>query len=172
MADIGPLQKIRHIVVLRMENRSFDNMLGYLRNDGMPRVRGLTGDETNADSAGIEHRVYAYPPEPFPDSFDPCHAPDCVAEQLADGNAGFVRNFEEWMVERKVKPTPDPGYVMGHYTAQHLPVYDFLARNFCVCDAWFSSIPGDTMPNRLYSIAGKEEDPIGADLGGLLSWLP
>jgi phospholipase C len=168
MADIGSLRKIRHIVVLMMENRSFDHMLGYLRNDGMPRVRGLTGDESNLDSEGTEHRVYSYPPEPFPDSFDPCHEPDCVAEQLANDNGGFVTSFEKRMAKRKV----NPGYVMGHYTAQHLPVYDFLARNFCVCDAWFSSIPGDTMPNRLYSIAGKEEEPIGADLGGLLSWLP
>jgi phospholipase C len=45
---------------------------------------------------------------------------------------------------------------MGHYTAKDLPVYDYLARTFCVCDAWHSSVPGDTWPNRLYSIAGKE----------------
>ena len=172
MAGIGPLEKIKHIVVLMMENRSFDHMLGYLRNDGMPEVRGLVGDESNLDAANTEHRVYEYPPEPFPDSFDPCHAPDCVAEQLDGGNGGFVTNFEKWMVARKVNPLPDPGYVMGHYTGQHLPVYDFLARNFCVCDAWHSSIPGDTMPNRLYSIAGQEAEPLGAGLGGLLSWLP
>ena len=62
--------------------------------------------------------------------------------------------------------------MMGYYTGRHLPVYDFLARNFCVCDAWHSSIPGDTMPNRLYSIAGREAEPIGAGLGNLLRWLP
>jgi phospholipase C len=169
---MGSLEKIQHIVVLMMENRSFDHMLGYLRNDGMPEVRGLVGNETNLDSANTSHKVHPYPPEPFPDSFDPCHAPDCVADQLAGGNSGFVRNFETWMAQRKVTPAPDPGYVMGHYTAQHLPVYDFLARNFCVCDAWHSSIPGDTMPNRLYSITGKEADPIGTDLGDLVSWLP
>ena len=172
MADIGALQDIEHIVVLMMENRSFDHMLGYLMNDGLPDVNGLVGTETNKDKAGNEHRVYSYPPEPFADSYDPCHAPECVKQQLRASNSGFVRNFENWMAERKVNPPPDPGYVMGHYTAQHLPVYDFLARNFCVCDAWHSSIPGDTMPNRLYSIAGQEADPIGAGLGGLLSWLP
>ncbi len=172
MAGLGPLEKIKHLVVLMMENRSFDHMLGYLTNDGMPQVRGLVGNESNLDSANTKHRVYEYPPEPFPDSFDPCHAPDCVAEQLDGGNGGFIRNFEKWMIARKVNPLPDPGYVMGHYTGQHLPVYDFLARNFCVCDAWHSSIPGDTMPNRLYSIAGREADPLGTGLGDLLSWLP
>jgi phospholipase C len=169
---MGSLEKIQHIVVLMMENRSFDHMLGYLRNDGMPEVRGLVGSESNLDSADAPHQVHPYPPEPFSDSFDPCHAPECVAEQIADGNSGFVRNFETWMAQRKVTPPPDPGYVMGHYTAQHLPVYDFLARNFCVCDAWHSSIPGDTMPNRLYSIAGREAAPIGTELGDLVSWLP
>ncbi|HSD02801.1 MAG TPA: alkaline phosphatase family protein [Gaiellales bacterium] len=172
MAGIGALEKIQHIVVLMMENRSFDHMLGYLRNDGMPDVCGLVGDESNTDTAGTEHRAFEYPPEPFPDSFDPCHAPECVANQLADGNAGFITNFEWWMNQRNVTPPPDPGYVMGHYTAQHLPVYDFLARNFCVCDAWHSSIPGDTMPNRLYSIAGRAAEPVGADLGNLPSWIP
>jgi phospholipase C len=166
------LEQIEHIVVLMMENRSFDHMLGYLRNDGMPDVNGLVGDESNLDAAGTTHRVHPYPPEPFPDSFDPCHDPKCVEKQLAGGNGGFVRNFEWWMAERKVTPPPDPGYVMGHYTAPHLPVYDFLARNFCVCDAWHSSIPGDTMPNRLYSITGQEADPLGVGLENLVSWLP
>jgi phospholipase C len=45
---------------------------------------------------------------------------------------------------------------MGHYTAEQLPVYDFLARNYCVCDAWHSSIPGDTWPNRLFALAGTD----------------
>lgn len=172
MPDIGSLSKIKHIVVLMMENRSFDHMLGYLMNDGMPDVNGLAGDESNRDTSGKQRRVFAYPPEPFPDSFDPCHAPDCVRDQLKGRNGGFVRNFEKWMAKRKITPPPDPGYVMGHYTAQHLPVYDFLARNFCVCDAWHSSIPGDTMPNRLYSIAGREADTVGTALGDLISWLP
>jgi phospholipase C len=169
---VAGLDQIEHIVVLMMENRSFDHMLGYLRNDGMPDVNGLVGDESNRDARNTEHRVLPYPPEPFADSYDPCHAPECVAQQLDSGNAGFIRNFEWWMQQRNITPTPDPGYVMGHYTAQHLPVYDFLARNFCVCDAWHSSIPGDTMPNRLYSITGREADPLGEALGDWLSWLP
>ena len=45
---------------------------------------------------------------------------------------------------------------MGYYTGKDLPTYDFLARHFCVCDAWHASVPGDTWPNRLYSLAGRE----------------
>jgi hypothetical protein len=43
---------------------------------------------------------------------------------------------------------------MGFYNADDLPVYDHLASEYCVVDRWFSSVPGATWPNRLYSIAG------------------
>jgi len=45
--------------------------------------------------------------------------------------------------------------VMGYYTGDDLPVYDHLAAEYCVVDKWFSSVPGATWPNRLYSIAGR-----------------
>ena len=48
----------------------------------------------------------------------------------------------------------NPGVVMAYHPAEHLPVYDFLAREFCVCDHWFCSVPGATMPNRCYAAAG------------------
>ena len=43
---------------------------------------------------------------------------------------------------------------MGYYDAADVPVYDHLARQFAVCDRWFSSVPGATWPNRLYAISG------------------
>jgi phospholipase C len=46
---------------------------------------------------------------------------------------------------------------MGFYDAQDLPVFDHLAAEYCVVDRWFSSVPGATWPNRLYSIAGRAE---------------
>jgi phospholipase C len=44
---------------------------------------------------------------------------------------------------------------MNYYDAQHVPSFDHLAREFCICDRWFSSIPGPTQPNRMYSLAGE-----------------
>jgi phospholipase C len=159
-SDLGALGQIKHIVVLMMENRSFDHMLGYLKLDGMPEVNGLTGQEANTDTDGTVHRVFEFgddqtafhiPGQPVADkSLDPCHSPDCVKEQLAGGNGGFVKNF----VNRKNPPAAWRSLPMGHYTAEHLPVYDHLVRQFCVCDAWHSSIPGDTWPNRLYALSG------------------
>src|ERR1035438_89236 len=46
---------------------------------------------------------------------------------------------------------------MGFYDAHDLPVFDHLAAEYCVVDRWFSSVPGATWPNRLYSIAGRAE---------------
>ena len=43
---------------------------------------------------------------------------------------------------------------MAYHTAAQLPVYDYLAANFCICDHWFCSVPGETMPNRCYAVAG------------------
>jgi phospholipase C len=44
---------------------------------------------------------------------------------------------------------------MGYYDGKQLPLYDFLARHFCVCDRWFCSVRGATFPNRLYAVAGR-----------------
>jgi phospholipase C len=41
---------------------------------------------------------------------------------------------------------------------EKLPVFDHLARHFCVCDRWFCSIAGPTMPNRFFSVAGTHDD--------------
>jgi len=166
---LARLQEIKHIVVLMMENRSFDQMLGYLTNDGMGQVRGLTGAETNPDPAGTEHGVFEWGPQetsfhpvqdPSGKILDPCHSKDCVAQQLAGGNRGFITNFLSTRKDGDGKPVELPGdyhaLPMGHYGAQHLPMYDFLARHYAVCDAWHSSVPGDTWPNRLFALAGRE----------------
>ena len=43
---------------------------------------------------------------------------------------------------------------MGYYDAAEVPVYDHLAEEFAVCDRWFASVPGSTLPNRLYALCG------------------
>jgi phospholipase C len=167
--DVKRLGEIRHIVVLMMENRSFDHMLGYLKRSGMPDVRGLDGTESNPDVNGLEQTVFEWREaetvfHPAQDEtgkiLDPCHSLDCVTQQLADGNRGFVKNFvktrENVKKERVEIPSEYHRFPMGYYGAQHLPTYDFLARHYCVCDAWHSSVPGDTWPNRLFALAGRE----------------
>jgi phospholipase C len=81
---------------------------------------------------------------------DPCHSGWCVDEQLANNNGGFVSNF----MKTRQAGGGNPGAVMAYHPAEHVPVYEFLAREFCVCDHWFCSVPGATMPNRCYAAAG------------------
>ena len=168
-AALSNLRRIEHIVVLMMENRSFDHMLGYLKRDGLPDVNGLNGNEWNEDDRGQRVTVFPFRPDqtafhrpgqPFDESLDPQHGPSSVAEQLKGQNGGFVKNF----IREKRPPKEWRSLPMGHYTAEHLPVYDFLARNYCVCDSWHSSIPGDTWPNRLYALAADTSEKVGRRL--------
>src|SRR3984893_16781163 len=142
------LADVDHIIVLMMENRSFDHMLGYLALEGgIPGVDGLRPDMHN-DYQGRTYPVHPLTDTTFPGEANPRHDGSSVLEQLADSNGGFARSFAE------KTGAPDPGLVMGYYTGQQLPVYDHLARNFTICQRWFSSVPGATWPNRLYSVAG------------------
>lgn len=139
--------KVEHIVVLMMENRSFDHMLGYLSlTGGRTDIRGLTGTEADPYNGQL-FPVFHLTATKFND--EPCHDFECVARQRMGGNQGFVFDFA--MLEHR---NQDVGAIMGYYSATELPVYDMLAREFCVCDAWHASVPGPTWPNRLYSLSG------------------
>jgi phospholipase C len=143
------LNKIEHIVVLVMENRSFDHMLGYLKLEGArPEVDGLTADMSNTFDKKT-FRVRLLTKTSFEKGQDPCHEGRCVDEQLGDNNGGFVLNYFN-----EHGDTGD-GLVMGYYNGSSLPVYDHLARNFCICDRWFCSVRGATWPNRLYAVTGR-----------------
>jgi phospholipase C len=144
------LHKIDHVVVLMLENRSFDHILGYLKLEaGRKEVDGLTRSMSNSYNKKkyavrhLENTKF----EP-----DPGHEGEDVAEQLADNNGGFVSNFARHCPDER-----DPGKIMGYYNAADLPVYDHLARHFCICDRWFSSVPGSTWPNRLYALSGQAD---------------
>ncbi|MFL5862760.1 MAG: alkaline phosphatase family protein [Solirubrobacteraceae bacterium] len=181
------LRQIKHIVVVMMENRSFDHMLGYL---SLPdaagvvpnaEINGLTGPDVNFNLGPDGTRIPITPfdadgnevqrrGEALQKSLDPDHSPHGVATQLgakgADGAYpmdGFVRAFAS-----SRNPTAGVGkdlwiVPMGYYTGKDLPAYDFLARNYCVCDNWHSSIPGDTWPNRLYSLAATNAEAARED---------
>jgi phospholipase C len=172
------VRSLRHIVVVMMENRSFDHMLGYLSLEGMQQVDGLTGTEFNMDADGNVINVHAFdadatkvqrPGEALQKRLDPDHSPAGVRKQVGAGYTqggpamgGFVRSFIE-----SRKPADKVGkdlwsVPMGYYTSKDVPVYDHLARQYCVCDRWHASIPGDTWPNRLYATTGTKGDKVSA----------
>ena len=150
---IANLGKVDHIVVLMLENRSFDHMLGYLSLEpGRGDVDGLRAELAN------EHRGRKYPVHHLDNTAitdDPDHSGEAVDLQIGDGRMdGFVASFVATL-SSEGKDDADPGRVMGFYNGTDVPVYDHLAREFAVCDRWFSSVPGATWPNRLYAICGR-----------------
>jgi phospholipase C len=146
------LEKIDHIVVLMLENRSFDHMLGYLS------LEGGRGDIDGPPSKfANEYEGQTYPVHHLESTAiadDPDHSPSAVDLQVGGGRMdGFVASFAKTLSERGVHGA-DASRVVGYYSGDDVPVYDHLAREFAVCDRWFSSVPGATWPNRLYAICG------------------
>jgi phospholipase C len=152
-AGLANLRKINHIVVLMLENRSFDHMLGYLSLEG-----GRDDIDGLREEFGNEHDGRRYPIHHLDTTAitdDPDHSAASVDLQIGGGAMnGFVDSFAATLSQRGVKGA-DPGRVIGYYNAADVPVYDHLARQFAVCDRWFSAVPGATWPNRLYAIAGR-----------------
>lgn len=136
------LAGIDHIVVLMMENRSFDHFLGALALDpayaARGKVRGLTGDESNPalDGSPVQsYKLFNFTPA------DPPHDWDSARVQLDNGtNDGFVR----------AHAGPSEREVMGYHDRSQIPLYYWFADNFTLCDSWFSSVLGPTWPNRYF----------------------
>lgn len=140
------LAGIEHIVVLMMENRSFDHFLGALKNDSgyaaKADVDGLTGTEWNP--APDETPVQVYKLDTFT-AEDPPHSWTASHAQFNGGkNDGFV----------KAHAGATQNEVMGYYERSQLPFFYWLADNFAICDHWYASVMGPTWPNRYYLHAG------------------
>ena len=143
------LPQIKHVVVLMMENHSFDNYLGTLgRGDGLPIGEDGTPDAENPDSSGAMTRAYHASSTVQADGV-PSQSWCASHLQWADGKMnGFVTAAED------VGPDGDKNTAMGYWTEQDLPFYHGLARTFPLADRWFSSCLGPTFPNRRFLLAG------------------
>lgn len=153
-----PFHNVKHFFVLMLENRSFDHMLGF---SGIQNIEGLTGTEFNLSKASdstSKKNVVTSDAEPIIHP-DPPHEFDNVKVQLlgsADAhyakdasnitNSGFVESY----LNCPGHTPADPGFIMKCHSPQTIPVLTELARQFAVCDHWFSSLPGPTWPNRFF----------------------
>jgi phospholipase C len=156
------LRKVDHIVVLMMENRSFDHMLGFLTlEQGRTDLEGPTPGLAN-EQGGRSFPIHPASGTTLVKAQDPSHGSHSVAEQIAGGAmSGFASNY--WATRPQPPFTGDsPGLVMAYHTQEQLPVYAYVAERFCVCDHWFCSVPGETMPNRCYAVAGTSGGKIDA----------
>ncbi len=139
---------IRHVIVLMMENASFDRMLGTV-----PGVEGvdLAHPKSNPDYPSTLPAVLQAPTAARTMSPDPEHDLDDVLRQLIGPEQGFVSDFGQQYPQSTPQQRAE---IMGFYTSDSLPVLHTLAGQFAVCDHWYSSLPGPTWPNRFFVHSG------------------
>jgi phospholipase C len=143
------LPQIKHIVVLMMENHSFDNYLGTLGwGEGFPLGDDRAPDAENPDSAGNMIRAHRASSTLQQDGA-PSQSWSASHAQWAGGKLnGFVTSTEQ------AAPNGDKNMAMAYWTEQDLPFYHGLARTFPLANRWFSSCLGPTFPNRRFLLAG------------------
>jgi len=174
--------KIKHVFVLMLENRSFDHMLGFSDISGIDAISG--------DATRISNLIGNSQQNIDPDTGNPVSAaqPADYALSAADGDPGheFHHTLEQLCGVGAVFPSggatsypsiDNSGYVASYrnkgsiapekamhvYAPEQLPILNTLAKEFAICDNWFSSMPGPTWPNRLFvhaaSSAGLDDSP-------------
>jgi len=128
---------IDHVVLVMMENRSFDHLLGWL-----PRADGRQAGLTYTDTAGVPHQTFPLAPDFQGCAFrDPDHSYDGARVEWAGGAC------DGWLRANDV-------YSIGYYRRQDLPFFGKAAPAFTTCDHFYASILAPTFPNRIYSLSG------------------
>src|SRR5580765_729855 len=166
MATPG-FDKLKHIVVLMMENRSFDHMLGALKATDA-RIDGIDGTQSNPDTAGgtaPAQGLAQYQGQLDP---DPDHHFPGVDLQIFNGDTtptrvptmqGFVKSY--FSQRKDVKHSRK---IMYYFTPDKLPVLTTLATEFAVFNRWFASIPGPTLCNRAFAHYGTSFGHVGMEV--------
>src|SRR5271169_637784 len=153
---------IEHVIVLMLENRSFDHLLGYFKNG-----HELSGDEFNRidpEDANSE-QVFVSNKSDYIAAVNPSHDFIDVENQMygmwgqvvdpAPMN-GFIKDYI-----KAAKGDIETGKkIMECFDPAKIPALTTLAREFCLCDSWFSSVPGPTWINRFYTHAATSDGTI------------
>jgi phospholipase C len=167
---------IQHVVVLMLENRSFDHMLGYMKAE-IPSLDGVDGTQWNPeDASNPVARVSVSNDAGYLDLLaDPSHWTPDVLDQIysvykcgtkppnlpgVGPNMSFVANYSY----RNNNSIPDARKIMRCFDPQKLPALTTLAREFAICDSWYSSLPGQTWPNRMFVHAATSDGNIDNNL--------
>jgi phospholipase C len=136
-ADSG----IEHIVVVMMENRSFDHFLGWL-----PGANGVQAGLTYTDSTGEAHPTYRLT------TFVGCSHPD-----PDHSYAGGRSEYDGGKMDGWLRTTTNDVFCIGYYAEADLPFFSALARNFTSLDNYFPSILSSTFPNRVFQHAAQTD---------------
>jgi phospholipase C len=161
------LDNLKHIVVLMMENRSFDHMLGSLTAVN-PQIDGITAGLSNPDTTGA-----AIQPQPLAEfqgqlDPDPDHHFPAVDLQIFGGNTspGRAANMQGFVTSyfNQQQDVAHSQKIMYYFAQNQLPVLTTLALEFAVFNRWFASIPGPTICNRAFAHYGTSFGRVDMDL--------
>ena len=157
---VDRLPQIKHIVLLMMENHSFDNYLGQLgRGDGLPDPPPENPRRSGPPVAAFHFEKTTQTRDVPSQSWRSSHL------QFDDGrNDGFVTSIED------VTPNADATLGMGHWNETDLPFYAGLTRTFPLADRWFCSCLGPTFPNRRFLMAATANGLIDDIIAGIVDY--
>ena len=177
--DAGQPPKIEHIIVLMLENRSFDHLFGFADPptgqtlDNLLQLQQLPSnllDPSKPPSASNPSFPVSHPaPFAVHDKDGPSHSFNAVNTQLTGSklgpsgslparNNGFILNYSNSLRAHSQNVTRDQiNEVMQCFSPSQLPAINQLAQEFCLCDRWHCEVPGPTMPNRMFVHAATSE---------------
>lgn len=133
---------IEHIVVVTMENRSFDHLLGWL-----PNADGMQAGLTFADQNGVTHSTHS-----LSGDFTGCPHAD------PDHSYGGARvEYDNGSMDGFLRAGSNDVFSIGYYGEVDIPFYSAFAQNYTACHRYFASILGPTFPNRLFLHAAQTD---------------
>jgi endonuclease G, mitochondrial len=177
--------RIEHVIVLMLENRSFDHLFGFANPsagqtlDNLLPLSPLPSNllDPHKPPSASNPSFHVSQPAPFAvhDKFGPSHSFNAVNTQLSGSkqgptpsaparNNGFVLNYSNSLRAHSQNVTPDQiNEVMRCFSPDQLPALNQLAQEFCLCDTWHCEVPGPTMPNRMFVHAATSEGYVHND---------
>jgi phospholipase C len=132
---------IEHIVVVMMENRSFDHLLGWL-----PGGNGTQAGLSYVDKRGEAHSTFRL------NTFVGCSHPD-----PDHSYAGGRSEYDDGKMDGWLQTSSNDTFSIGYYEEADLPFFSALARNFTTLDNYFPSILSCTFPNRVFQHAAQTD---------------
>ena len=153
--------KIKRVVVLMEENRSFDHVFGFYRQG---KVNGLTGNESNLvdPSDPTSKRVYVSKNATQVSLCDPDHTTPGTTDKIftktevAKGNL-TVASMGGFVQGQAAQESSNYCQVMDMQTPETVPIITALADEFVIMDRFFASVPGPTWPNRMFAVSATSQ---------------
>jgi phospholipase C len=158
----------RRVVVLMMENHSFDHLLGWV-----PGIGTLDGTQKQR-ADGSEYTVGAVADPRTANRFDPNHDFANVVEQLY-GKGGITPRVAPAMqgfLQNNLAVGYTPEDYLACYLPEQVPVLAALATRYVTCARWFSSVPAATGPNQLFAHCATSGGYFGNDYNPAPDFVP